>query len=263
MTTRPRRILVSGGGGFTTSLRDLPLDHLALELTRVERPRICLLPTASGDPEDQIRRFYATFGDTGAELSHVSLFRLGKHPLPLPEQLLAQDAIYAGGGSMVNLLALWSAHELGDALSEAWRRGVLLCGVSAGAMCWFEGGITRSQGPPRPARGLGLLPGSLSVHDDCDPERATAYREAIRTGALAPGYALDDGVGLLFEDGCAPQAVSARPQAGARRVRVDDGRWYEEPLAPRRLEPVPAPEPEPLQAAIVELRELRAMRRAG
>ena len=149
MTSRPaahpRQL---GGGGFTTSIQDLPLDHQALELAGVERPRVCLLPTASGDPEDQIRRFYATFRDTGGELSHVSLFRLGNRPLPLPEHLLAQDTIYAGGGSMVNLLALWSAHELGDALAEAWRRGVLLCGVSAGAMCWFKGGITRSHGPP-------------------------------------------------------------------------------------------------------------------
>ncbi len=189
----------------------------------------------------------------------MSLFRLGNRPLPLPEHLLAQDAIYAGGGSMVNLLALWSAHELGEALAEAWRRGVLLCGVSAGAMCWFEGGITRSHGPPRPAAGLGLLPGSLSVHDDVDPERAAAYREAVLTGALAPGYALDDGVGLLFEDDRPPAAVSARPRAGARRVWMDSSRLFEESLQTRLLAPV---EPATMaETSIVELRELRAARR--
>jgi dipeptidase E len=261
MSGRPRRVLVSGGGGFTTSVRDLPLDHLALELSGAERPRVCLLPTASGDPEEQIRRFYATFRDSGAELSHVSLFRLGKRPLPLPEHLLSQDVIYAGGGSMVNLLALWSAHELDAVLAEAWRHGVLLCGVSAGAMCWFEGGITRSHGPPRPAPGLGLLPGSLSVHDDCDPERAAAYREAVLTGALAPGYALDDGVGLLFEDGREPEAVSARADAGAWSVSARADGLDERPLPARLLEPVTPPEP--AEPSIMELRELRAMRRAG
>jgi dipeptidase E len=259
MTTRPRRILVIGGGGFTTSIQDLPLDHHALELSGVDQPRICLLPTASGDPEDQIKRFYAIFRDTGAELSHVSLFRLGDPPRPLPEHLLAQDVIYAGGGSMVNLLALWGAHELGEALAEAWRCGVLLCGVSAGAMCWFEGGVTRSHGPPRPARGLGLLPGSLSVHDDVDPARATAYRSAILTGVLGPGHALDDGVGLLFEGDLPPVAVSARSGSGARHVTIESGEIREEAIDPRLLGPLePAAPAEP---SIGELRHLRAMRR--
>ncbi|HEY6781321.1 MAG TPA: peptidase E, partial [Thermoleophilaceae bacterium] len=260
MTRRPRRILVSGGGGFTTSVQDLPLDHLGLELVGVQRPRICLLPTASGDPEDQISRFYSTFRDTGAELCHVSLFRLGNNrTLPLAEQLLAQDVIYAGGGSMVNLLALWGAHEIGETLAEAWRRGVLLCGVSAGAMCWFEGGVTRSHGPPRPARGLGLLPGSLSVHDDVDPERAAAYRDAVLAGALDPGYALDDGVGLLFEDGRPPQAFSARLTAGARRVSSAGGRLHEQSLELELLDPLDAATT--VEPSITELRELREARR--
>ncbi len=260
MTGRPRRILVSGGGGFTTSVRDLPLDHLLLELAGVDRPRICLLPTASGDPEDQIRRFYSTFRDVDAELCHVSLFRLGNdRTVPPAEQLLSQDVIYAGGGSMINLLALWSAHELGEALAEAWRRGVLLCGVSAGAMCWFEGGITRSHGPPRPARGLGLLPGSLSVHDDVDPTRSAAYRDAVLAGTLDAGYALDDGAGLLFEDGGPPQAFSARPAAGARRLSADAGRLDEQPLEVERLAALEATTT--VEPSIGELRELREARR--
>jgi dipeptidase E len=262
MTRRPRRILVSGGGGFTTSVQDLPLDHLLLQLADVESPRICLLPTASGDPEDQIHRFYATFRDADATLCHLSLFRLGNdRSVPPAEQLLAQDVIYAGGGSMVNLLALWSAHELGEALAEAWRRGVLLCGVSAGAMCWFEGGVTRSHGPPRPARGLGLLPGSLSVHDDVDPQRAAAYRDALLAGTLDGGYALDDGVGLLFEDSGPPRAYSARPTAGARRVSVSDGRLQEQSLEVERLDPLETAAA--IEPSIAELRELRSMRRAG
>jgi dipeptidase E len=240
MTERPRRIFVLGGGGFTSSIKDLALDHHLLSLTDAAEPRICLLPTASGDPEDQINRFYATYRDTGARLSHVSLFRLGDLKRPLRDHLLDQDAIYAGGGSMVNLLALWNVHDVAETLTEAWRRGVVLCGVSAGGMCWFEGGVTRSHGAPRAvARGLGLLPGSLSVHDDVDPERAAIYRAAVAGGTLQPGFAVDDGVGLVFEADDEPKAFSARPDSGARRVSLVDGALHEEPLEPTVLAPDP------------------------
>jgi peptidase E len=278
MTERPRRIFVLGGGGFTSSIKDLALDHHLLALTDAEAPRICLLPTASGDPEDQIARFYATYRGTGARLSHVSLFRLGDLDRPLHDHLLDQDAVYAGGGSMVNLLALWNAHDVAETLIEAWRRGVVLCGVSAGAMCWFEGGVTRSHGAPRAVSpGLGLLPGSLSVHDDVDPERAAAYRAAVADGALPAGFAVDDGVGLLFEDDADPLAFTAgpdggarhdpfaftaRPGSGARRVSLVKGRLQEQPLAPTLLAPDPiAAAPE---ASISEWREhLAAVRARG
>lgn len=253
MTERPRRIFVLGGGGFTSSIKDLALDHHLLTLCEADSPRICLLPTASGDPEDQIARFYATYRGTGAQLSHVSLFRIGDLKRPLREHLMDQDAIYAGGGSMVNLLALWAAHELPEILTDAWRAGTVLCGVSAGAMCWFEGGVTRSHGEPRVvARGLGLLGGSLSVHDDVDPERAATYRAAVADGALPPGYAIDDGVGLLFEDDQPPRAYSCRPTSGARRVSTAG----EEPIEPAVLAPDPiAAAPE---ESISEWREHRA-----
>ena len=94
----------------------------------------------------------------------------------------------------------------------------MLAGLSAGAMCWFEGGITRSSGPPETIAGLGLLPGSLTVHADGEPERLPVYLEAVRSGALPGGWAADDGVGLLFEDARLARAVSSRPGAAALRV---------------------------------------------
>ena len=120
---------------------------------------MCLLPTASGDPEAQIDRFYRAFEPLGCELSHVSLFRLGSHPLDLREHLLSRDVIYVGGGSMLNLLALWRVHGVDSLLAEAWQKGVALVGVSAGSMCWFEAGITRTRGAPGP----GDRPGPAAV----------------------------------------------------------------------------------------------------
>ena len=154
------------------------LDDYVRTLPPAREPRICLLPTAGGDSVDQIRRFYAAFGDQLCETSSVSLFRLGTHPVPLREHLLAQDVIYVGGGSLVNLLALWRAHGVDAILREAWQAGIVLAGLSAGSMCWFEHGVTKSGGAPAPAPALGFLPGSNSVHYDGEPERRPVFRDA-------------------------------------------------------------------------------------
>ena len=128
------------------------LDDYVLSLAPAREPRICLLPTAGGDSEEQIRRFSIAFGDRLCETSHVSLFRLGHRPVSLRDHLLSQHVIYVGGGSMINLLALWRAHGLDVILREAWQAGIVLAGLSAGSMCWFEHGITKSHGRPTATR---------------------------------------------------------------------------------------------------------------
>ena len=252
MTTR--RILALGGGGFTSSSEDWPLDELTPALADEDRPAICLLPTASGDPEDQIARFYDAFGPLDCELSHVSLFRLGSEAVDLRQHLLSRDVIYVGGGSMLNLLALWRVHGVDSILSEAYGRGIALCGVSAGAMCWFDAGVTRTHGAPGPATGLGLLPGTLSVHDSTDPQRRAEFRDQVAAG-MAGGWAAEDGVGLLFEDGLLTEAVTARRGARAYRVwRDGDGRAAEEQIEPRLLDADAEGRP-PEPVSIVEYRE--------
>ncbi|HXQ01040.1 MAG TPA: peptidase E, partial [Solirubrobacteraceae bacterium] len=170
-----RAIFAMGGGGFTMEPTNPLLDDFVLSLSRERDPRILFLPTASGDTTTQINAFYARFGGRACKPSHISLFRLGDLEGSLREVVLAQDIVYVGGGSMRNLLALWGAHELDRLLIDAWEQGTVLAGISAGAMCWFEGGITRSSGPPEPFAGLGLLPGSLTVHADGEPERLPVW----------------------------------------------------------------------------------------
>ncbi|HTZ86547.1 MAG TPA: Type 1 glutamine amidotransferase-like domain-containing protein, partial [Solirubrobacteraceae bacterium] len=145
-------------------------------------------------------------------------FRLSESRRPLDEIVLSQDIIYVGGGSMRNLLAIWRAHGLDELLVRAWRTGTVLAGLSAGAMCWFQGGVTRSSGAPEPLAGLGLLQGSLTVHADGEPERLPVWLAALRDGTLPGGWALDDGVGMLFEGLDMTRVVSSRPGAGAQRV---------------------------------------------
>jgi dipeptidase E len=242
-----------GGGGFTAFPGDPALDELVLQLAGKPVPRILFLPTASGDPREQIARFHVAFGDRPCEPDVLSLFRLAELRRPLTEVLLSQDVIYVGGGSMRNLLAIWQVHGLDRLLREAWERCVVLAGVSAGAMCWFQGGVTTSAGPPQPTPGLGFLPGSLSVHAAEQPARAPVYRAAVAEGTLPAGWLADDGVGLLFRDMSLERVVSARRGAVATRVERVDGELHSERVEPDLIAPAPRSMP-------AEVRELRAMR---
>jgi peptidase E len=250
-----RTIFAMGGGGFTMEADNPVLDEYILGLARRPAPRVCFLPTASGDPLDHITRFYEAFSDLPCELTDLSLFRLGRKPVDLRAALLRQDIVYVGGGSMRNMLAIWRVHELDAILRECWARGVVLAGLSAGAMCWFRAGITKSRGRAEPVDGLGLLSGSLSVHYDAEPERRPVFLEAVASGAVPEGFGADDGVGLLFRDARLERVVSSRPAAGCVRVKRVGGGAVEEEVPVELLA-----EREPLVAVDPDVREFRATR---
>jgi peptidase E len=255
--TRIPTILAMGGGGFTMEPDNPALDEFVLNLAEPVEPRVLFLPTASGDPAMQIASFHERFGGRACHATHMSLFRLHGTTRSIFEVLAEQDIVYVGGGSMRNLLAIWKAHGLDEALIEAWRRGVVLCGLSAGAMCWFEGGITKSHGPPEPIDGLGLLPGSFSVHADGEPERLPVWLEAVRSGRLPGGWAADDGVGLLWRGTELEKVVSSRPVATALRCDAVEGE-----LVRRRVQPDLLHLSTPRHYMIPEdVRELRAVHR--
>jgi dipeptidase E len=257
-----RRILALGGHDFDRRDGNTSICDLIVELAETPHPRICLLPTASGDPQDQISRFRRGFGERDCLPSVLSLFRLGENPVNLRDELLAQDVIYVGGGSLVNLIAIWRAHGLDEVLRECWSEGTLLCGQSAGAMCWFEGGITNSSGLPAAARGLGFLPGSASVHYLTEPERRRVFLEAVAAGELGPGLGLEDQTGALFKDRELAQTVSGRDGARAWEVALVDGDVEEAPLVPRQLEESRPPIND-TRAEILEFRQTLALRAAS
>jgi peptidase E len=217
MSERVPQIVAFGGGGFSMEAGNPLLDDYVLSLTGVERPRVCFLPTASGDADHYIVRFYRHFACT-TEASHVSLFRrdrgCGAVQDNVAEHLLQQDLIYVGGGNVVSLLGTWRAHGLDDALREAHRRGVVLCGLSAGSLCWFSESLTAFHGTPKRVDGLGLLPFSNCVHYDAEPERAVEYRRFVGDG-MRPGYAAEDGAALHFVGDELARVVTSRERARA------------------------------------------------
>jgi dipeptidase E len=236
VSDRPPQIVAFGGGGFSMEWGNTLLDDHVLALTGVARPRVCFLPTASGDADHYVVRFYRAFAAPRCEPSHISLFRRETGVGDPRAHLLAQDLIYVGGGSLVSLMGTWSAHGLDDVLREAWEAGVVLCGGSAGSLCWFDEALSGfHEGPARRLAGLGLLPWSNAVHYDEEPGRQGAFCGAIAEG-MAPGYGVGDGAALHFLGTELHEVVASRPSARARFVHADGrGGAREETLPVRYL----------------------------
>jgi dipeptidase E len=229
-----RRIVAMGGGGFSMEPDNRLLDDHVLSLAGGSRPRVCFLPTASGDSERYLFNFYAAFARR-AEASHLALFV--RTVDDLEGLLLDQDAIYVGGGNTANMLAIWRLHGVDRILRAAWQAGVVMAGISAGAICWFEAGTTDSFGldlQPLSA-GLSFLEGSFCPHYDGEAQRRPLYGRLVADGTLPAGYGVDDGAALVFEGTELREAVSSRPGAGAHRVEAVDGAVRETALPIRQL----------------------------
>lgn len=198
------------------------------------RVRLCFVPTAEGDHPLALRWFEDAFGnDPGIEPSVLTLYTK-PNVGDVRRHLLAQDVVWVGGGSVVNLMAVWRAHGLPDILHECWQAGVVMAGQSAGSLCWHVGGPTDSFGDDLAAftDGLGWLPWSNGVHDDlADQPRRATYRRLVADGRLPAGYATEDGVGLHYVDGEFHEAVTVVP--GRRAWWVE--KRTERPLPARPL----------------------------
>lgn len=214
------------------------LDDYVLALTGLPRPRVCFIGTASGDAASYVEKFHLAFRGR-ADTTVLSLFGADLEPAIPVDQLdlvLEQDVVYVGGGSTANLLAVWRLHGLDVVLEKAAARGTVLAGISAGMNCWYEGSSTDSFGPLAPmADGLGLLPGSACPHYLGEADRRSAYLDMVACGELSDGYAVDDGVALLWRDGELVEAVSERPDGQAFRVARNGTSAVETPLDVRFL----------------------------
>ncbi len=227
------------GGGLAAPGLEVPrLVGYALELSGRSAPRLCMLNTAMGDDPRILVRMYSVLAATPARVTHLELFPMPNVAEP-EELLLSQDVIFVGGGSVASMLAVWRVHELDRILRKAWQAGIVLAGVSAGAICWFDGGTTDSFGVRlRPfTAGLGFLAGSYCPHYSSDPARRPLFQSLVADGTLAPGLACDDGTAVHFVDDSLAEVVADRPDASGYRVEPDGAGGAAETMLSTRLLP--------------------------
>jgi peptidase E len=214
-----------------------------MQLAGVREPKMCLIPTATGDSPAYITDWYQhaeRHGAVGA--THLQLF-VQPNVADVRAHLLAQDVIFVSGGSVVNQLAVWRAHRLDEILRECWEAGVVLAGHSAGSLCWHLGGVTDSFGDSLDpvTNGLGFLPYSNGVHDNLpDQPRRETYRALIASGKLPAGYATEDGDGLHYTGTRLHEALSILPGSRAWLVEPAESGYTETAIAARHWVP-PAP----------------------
>ncbi len=226
-----RKILIAGGGYGAAFLR-----YMA-ELTGKSRPRLCYLPTASADRESGTLRWYRTCATLDVvpfdQESFISSYSMARG---WDEVLLSMDGIVVSGGNTLNQQAIWRAQGIDQVLREAWDRGIVLGGASAGSLCWFEEGTTDSR--PKEltkVECLGFLKGSHSPHYDGEAQRRPTYHRLIASGVLKPGYACDNGSGIYFEDNDVRRVVATVTGAKSYRVGLVGGKVVEEVLEPELI----------------------------
>lgn len=216
MAKERKQIVAIGGCGFTAEPKNLALDRFLIKVTGKKHPKVTFLPQASAEDQRYVAKFYAAYTELGAEPSWQSLF--GRVADGWEEKLLSQDLIYVGGGNTRSMLVLWKEWGLDKVLRQAWEKGIVLAGVSAGGICWFEQGVTDSVWPLGVLECLGFLKGSCCPHYDGEAERRPTYLKMMDEGRVLPGLALEDGVAAHFVGTELKQIVTCRPEGGGFQV---------------------------------------------
>jgi dipeptidase E len=226
-----RKILIAGGGFGEAFIRYMGT------LTGKPRPRICYLPTASADSQSGIIGFYKSCAALNVTpLVQESFIASTEQHQSWEEVFFSMDAIVCSGGNTLNQQAIWKAQGIDLVLKQAWDRGIVLGGASAGSLCWFEEGTTDSR--PKElsiVKCLGFLKGSHSPHYDAEPGRRPLYQKLIGSGQMQPGYACDNDAGIYFEDNEIKRVVSTRPTAKVYHVTTEGGKVVEHVLTPESI----------------------------
>ena len=230
-TTSTRKILIAGGGFETAFIR-----YMAA-LTGKPRPKICYLPTASADAAEGIITFFKHCAPLNVQACVQESFIASTEQLQSWEEVFfSMDAIVVSGGNTLNQQAIWKAQGIDVVLRQAWERGIVLGGASAGSLCWFEEGTTDSR--PKQlstVQCLGFLKGSHCPHYDKEPGRRPLYEKLIGSGEMKPGYACDNDAGIYFEGTEVKRVVSTRAEAKVYYVSAVGGKATERVIEPDRI----------------------------
>ena len=206
MSNIEKKIISIGGWGFTHQL-DENLDQFVIDQSKKMNNKICFLATASNDDKKKISLFYKRFENIESELSH---FNLTSDVNGFSEWILNKDIVYIGGGNTVFMLEVWRKNKLEHIFKDAYEKGIILSGISAGAVCWFDWILSDSVGPGfNLLRGINLISGSCTPHSS-NIERINQFESDIKNNKLPNGIAIDDGVAVVFVDGKPTEVYSSR-----------------------------------------------------
>jgi dipeptidase E len=221
--------IIAIGGGYWDPPFNLKIERYVLAQSGKPHPSVCYLPNASADPANSTLRAYVAFAQLDCRMSHVNLF--APPTADLESYLLEKDVIFVGGGNTKSMLALWREWGLDVTLRKAWQKGIVLAGISAGQICWFDQGLTDSiPGPVTALNCLGFLPGSCTPHYDSEVGRRPRFLELIGSGEMMAGFATDDGAALHYVDRSVLRIVTSTPTARAFAVEKSNGTVIERPL---------------------------------
>lgn len=222
-----------GGGGFSQTGFVTGLDRYVLDLSGKERPKVCFIPTASGDAEGYIWKFYEAFQSAGCDVTHLLLFNREEDE-EMVERIASADVIHVGGGNTANMFSIWNLHGVGEHLHEAYQRGAVMSGVSAGGMCWFEAGLTDSFGPSMKyfESCMGLLQGAFCPHFDSEELRRDRFHRELSAHHMS-GWGVEDDVGLHFVNEQFHGAITSVAGKKAYRFECNGDDLHEEVVDPQ------------------------------
>lgn len=228
LTNKLKQIVALGGGMFSMEPENGLLDKYILNLVPKERPKICFLGTASNDGKEYREMFYNFFENQQCEPSHLSLIH---PPKDIEAFIMDKDIIHVGGGNTKLIIDTWKKHGVDKIMRKAWESGIILSGMSAGAICWFDDGITN----PAPGKltrlpCLGLLNGSFCPHYDERAELRDAFHKLILSGTIEEGYGVEDSAAIHFIGAEPVRVITSRPGANAFKVRKIRNKIVDTPM---------------------------------
>ena len=222
-----RQVIAIGGGGFGRTQESNLIEQYILDQTSKTKPKICFIPTATGDLDSYIVNFYSVFTKLKCEPSHISFF---KRTIDLQAHIQKQDAIFVGGGNTKSMLAVWRDWGLDLILKDAYDRGVVMSGVSAGAICWFEGGLTDSWASDlKMMECMNFIPGNCAPHYDEEPERRPATKRFLENKSIDFMYGIEGGAALHFIDEIPNSTIQFKKNKNAYKVTLDGDNILESP----------------------------------
>ena len=223
-----RQIIAIGGGGFGRVIKDLKIENYIKSQCKSDSPKICFIPTATGDDNQYIENFYKAFDSIGCKTSHIDFF---KRTINLVEHIKKQDIIFVGGGNTKSMLAVWKDWGLDALLEEAYKNGVIMCGVSAGAICWFNKGITDSWADDLAIMDcLGFVDGVCCPHYDEEPTRRPYVKDSLDNADFDECMGVEGNAALHIINEESYKSVNFGDNKNSYRISLKDNIVHEDPF---------------------------------